>query len=49
MFVAHALTTYALEGHLDGSEPNPVPGGWERIITEAIESTKCTFQVRHSP
>eukprot|EP01038_Epipyxis_sp_PR26KG_P004637 gene4637-6518_t len=43
LYIAHALATYTLQSHLDGSEPAPVPGGWQQIIMAAIESTLTTY------
>jgi hypothetical protein len=47
LYVGHALAAYALQSHFDGSEANPVPGGWKAIVKEAVDSTRAAFQVRH--
>jgi len=43
LYTGHAITTYALEGYFKGSVENPVPGGWQNIINESIESTRISF------
>eukprot|EP00596_Hydrurales_sp_CCMP1899_P008672 CAMPEP_0119039910 /NCGR_PEP_ID=MMETSP1177-20130426/9663_1 /TAXON_ID=2985 /ORGANISM="Ochromonas sp, Strain CCMP1899" /LENGTH=352 /DNA_ID=CAMNT_0007004401 /DNA_START=55 /DNA_END=1116 /DNA_ORIENTATION=+ len=40
MYTGHSLATYALQRHLDGTHRDPIEGGWQHIIKEAIESTK---------
>ena len=53
VFVGHALATYALENHLkaaDGEDTKPgeeMPR-WQRIVTEAVESTRLAFPVSRS-
>lgn len=32
LYIGHTLATYALAGHMDGSAPTQVPGGWRQII-----------------
>ena len=41
-FVGHALATYTLENYFNLTEENPVEGGWQNIITEAISSTRLS-------
>jgi hypothetical protein len=45
MYTGHALASYTLQKYFDGTEPNPVEGGWKHIVTEMIESTKITYPV----
>ena len=40
MHVGHALAAYTLQSYFDGTVNHPVPGGWQSIIIEAVESTK---------
>ena len=55
IFLGHAITTYALQAHVDQefdkdvneekrlSQEKQIPGGWKTIIAEAIKSTRISF------
>lgn len=40
LLTGHALATYSLQEHLDGTVALPVDGGWQGIVREAVQSTQ---------
>ena len=42
LYIGHTLATYALAGHMDGTVPSQVPGGWQQIVRETALSCKAS-------
>jgi D-aminoacyl-tRNA deacylase len=40
LYTGHALATYTLQEHLDGTAALPLEGGWKGVVHEAVHSTR---------